>query len=98
MFGGVPNYFQPFGVWHSAWTERSEKATKFAIKIMAYMARHGHRTVAVDHRDTPLVTRIIPNYVKRCLPSIPHFYGTYELPSVDNLVSFRFRPRDLRFS
>ena len=27
MIGGVPNYFQPVGVWHSAWTQRSETAT-----------------------------------------------------------------------
>lgn len=25
--GGVPNYFQPVGVWHSAWTQRSETST-----------------------------------------------------------------------
>jgi cation diffusion facilitator CzcD-associated flavoprotein CzcO len=98
MFGAVPNYFQPFGVWHSAWTQRSEMATTFAIKIMTYMARHGYRAVSVDRRDVPLVARITPNYVKRSLAAIPHFYGTYELPTVDNLVSFRFRPRQLRFS
>jgi hypothetical protein len=33
--GGVPNYFHPVGVWHSAWTQRSETATQFAIRISA---------------------------------------------------------------
>jgi hypothetical protein len=37
MMGGVPNYFQPVGVWHSAWTQRSETSTRFAAKIIRHM-------------------------------------------------------------
>ena len=42
--------------------------------------------------------RIAPNYVKRSLATLPHFYGTYDLPSIDNLVSYRFDPRRFSFS
>jgi len=29
---------------------------------------------------------------------MPKFYGTYDLPSLDNLVSYRFNPRSFSFS
>ena len=98
MMGGVPNYFQPVGVWHSAWTQRSETATKFAVKIMRYMAKRGLHKVCIDRdasvRYTPTIT---PNYIMRRLPLMPRLYGTYELPSVDNLLSYRFEPRAFHF-
>jgi cation diffusion facilitator CzcD-associated flavoprotein CzcO len=98
MMGAVPNYFQPVGVWHSAWTQRSETATQLAIKIMEYMRTQGLRTVSVDRRDIQFSPRIMPNYVKRCLSIVPRFYGTYDLPAIDNLLSYRFRPREFQFS
>ena len=98
MMGGVPNYFQPVGVWHSAWTQRSETATKFAVKIMRYMAKRGLRKVCIERQDgvqyTPAIT---PNYIMRRLDRMPRLYGTYELPSVDNLLCYRFAPRSFRF-
>ncbi|HYL88091.1 MAG TPA: NAD(P)/FAD-dependent oxidoreductase [Burkholderiales bacterium] len=98
MMGGVPNYFQPVGVWHSAWTQRSESATKFAVKIMRYMAERGLHKVCIDRdasvRYTPAIT---PNYIMRRLALMPRLYGTYELPSVDNLLSYRFEPRAFHF-
>jgi len=29
---------------------------------------------------------------------MPSFYGTYDLPSIDNLVSYRFNRRSFNFS
>jgi monooxygenase len=98
MLGGVPNYFHPFGAWHTAWTQRSETVTRFAIKIMAYMKKHGFRTVAIDRKDVAFTPSITPGYVKRSLAMMPRFYGTYDLPSIDNIVSYRFNPRSFNFS
>jgi monooxygenase len=99
MMGGVPNYFQPVGVWHSAWTQRSETATRFAVKIMRHMAKRGLDNVCIERdeavRYTPAIT---PSYIMRRLPLMPRLYGTYELPSVDNLLCYRFQPRAFRFS
>ena len=98
MLGGVPNYFQPVGVWHSAWTQRSETATRFAVKIMRYMERRGLRKVCIEREAgihyTPAIT---PNYIMRRLDLMPRLYGTYELPSVDNLLCYRFEPRAFHF-
>jgi cation diffusion facilitator CzcD-associated flavoprotein CzcO len=98
VMGGVPNYFQPVGVWHSAWTQRSETVTKFAIKIMQYMRAHGFRTVSIDRRNVEYSPRITPNYVKRGLATLPRLYGTWDLPAIDNLVSYRFDPREFNFA
>jgi cation diffusion facilitator CzcD-associated flavoprotein CzcO len=97
MMGGVPNYFQPVGVWHSAWTQRSETATRFAVKIMRYMAKHGLRSVCVDRKGVQYTPTITPNYIMRRLALMPRLYGTYELPSVDNLLCYRFEPRAFNF-
>lgn len=98
MIGGVPNYFHPAGVWHSAWTQRSETATRFAIKIMAYMDEHRLGTVSIDRREVVCSPGITPNYIKRCLPNLPRLYGTYNLPSIDKIVSYRFDPDCFTFS
>jgi monooxygenase len=97
MMGGVPNYFQPVGVWHSAWTQRSETATKFAVKIMRYMAKHGLKKVSIDREGVQYTPAITPNYIMRQLAAMPRLYGTYELPSVDNLLCYRFEPRAFNF-
>lgn len=97
MMGAVPNYFQPVGVWHSAWTQRSETATRYAIRIMAYMKKHGFGTVSVDRENVRYTPAITPNYIMRRLDRMPRLCGTYELPSVDNLFRYRFNPRAFRF-
>jgi monooxygenase len=97
MMGGVPNYFQPVGVWHSAWTQRSETATKFAVKVMRYMAKHGLRQVSIDREGVQYAPAITPNYIMRQLAALPRLYGTYELPSVDNLLCYHFEPRAFNF-
>jgi len=98
MMGGVPNYFQPVGVWHSAWTQRSETATRFAVKIMRHMKENGYRSVRVDREGVRYTPAITPNYIVRCLARMPRLYGTYELPSLDNLLCYRFNPRRFKFS
>src|SRR5256712_744310 len=98
MLGGVPNYFHPFGAWHTAWTQRSETVTRFAIRIMAYMQAKGFRAVSIDRRDIGFTPPLTSNYIKRCLAMMPSFYGTYDLPSIDNIVSYRFNPRGFNFS
>ena len=98
MLGGVPNYFHPFGAWHTAWTQRSETVTRFAIRIMAYMQAKGFRAVSIDRRDIGFTPPLTSNYIKRCLAMMPRFYGTYDLPAIDNLVSYRFNPRSFKFS
>jgi len=98
MMGGVPNYFQPVGVWHSAWTQRSESATRFAVKIMAHMRKNGYRSVHIDREGVRYTPAITPNYIMRSFERMPRLYGTYELPSVDNLLCYRFSPRSFKFS
>ena len=98
MMGGVPNYFHPFGAWHTAWTQRSETVTRFAIKIMAYMNKNGFRTVSIDRRDVDFMPSLTPTYIKRCLSMMPKFYSTYALPTIDNILSYRFKPGNFNFS
>ncbi len=98
MMGSVPNYFQPVGVWHSAWTQRSETVTRFAIKIMAYMTKNGFRAVSIDRKEVEYSPGITPNYIMRCVSEIPRLYGTYELPSIDNIFSYRFNAADFNLS
>lgn len=98
MMGGVPNYFQPVGVWHSAWTQRSEAATRFAVKIMVHMRKNGYRSVHIDREGVRYTPAITPNYIMRSFERMPRLYGTYELPSVDNLLCYRFSPRSFKFS
>jgi cation diffusion facilitator CzcD-associated flavoprotein CzcO len=98
MLGGVPNYFHPFGAWHTAWTQRSETATRFAIRIMEYMRANGFRRVSIDRRDVGFTPPLTSGYITRSLAAMPRFYGTYDLPAIDNLVSYRFDPRAFRFA
>jgi len=41
--------------------------------------------------------RITPNYVMRKLDDLPAFHGSLELPSIDNLLFYRFNPGDYQF-
>jgi len=97
MMGGIPNYFHPAGVWHSAWTERSERTAQFAIRIIEHMRSRGLRSVSIERRHVEAFTAIQPGYVTR-YPNMPRLYGTFELPSVDNVLSFHFSPGHFQFS
>ena len=98
MVGGIPNYFHPMGSWHSAWTQRSEPLTRFAIRIMAYMKKHGYGTVGIERQEVDSAPGITPNYVRRCLSTMPRLHGTTNLPSIDNILSNRFDPGSFNFS
>jgi len=98
MVGGIPNYFHPMGSWHSAWTQRLEPVTRLAIRIMAYMKKHGFGTVSIERREVACTPGITPGYVMRCLASMPRLQGTCNLPSIDNIFATRFNPRRFKFS
>ena len=97
MLGGVPNYFQPFGTVHSAWTQSLEPGVALAIKIMRYMNKHGYRKVSIDPVDVDWKPGITPNYIMRAIGRLPHAYGTFELPSLDRLFSYHFKPSAFTF-
>src|SRR6266850_2546787 len=98
MVGGIPNYFHPMGSWHSAWTQRLEPVTQFAIRIIAHMKKHGLGTVSVERREVDAAPGITPNYVMRCVSTLPRLQGTSNLPSIDNIFATRFDPRSFNFS
>lgn len=98
MVGGVPNYFHPMGSWHSAWTQRLEPVTRLAVEIMRHMERHGHGSVMVERKELEAAPGITPNYVMRCLSTLPRLQATSNLPSIDNVFASRFRAADFRFS
>jgi cation diffusion facilitator CzcD-associated flavoprotein CzcO len=98
MLGGVPNYFHPFGAWHTAWTQNSETVTRFAITIMRHMRAHGYDTVRVARRSVHFVPPLSSGYITRSLSRMPRFHGTYGLPTLDNVLSYRFTPRDFIFA
>jgi monooxygenase len=98
MVGGIPNYFHPMGSWHSAWTQRLEPLTRFAIRIIAHMKKHGYGAVSIERREVDSAPGITPNYVMRCLSTMPRLQGTSNLPSIDNIFANRFDPGSFNFS
>lgn len=99
MWGGVPNYFQPVGVWHSAWTQRSETVTRYAVKIIKHMETHQLDTVSIAREEVSYWPHITPNYLVRDLPRLPRLYASYEMPTIDNLLGrYRFAPKKLNFT
>ena len=98
LLGGVPNYFHPMGSWHSAWTQRLEPVVRFAIRIIAHMQRRGYGAVSVERRELPAAPGITPNYILRCLSTMPRLHGTSDLPSIDNIFATRFDPTSFRFA
>ena len=98
MMGGIPNYFQPFGPPHTSFTRRVETISKHIVKIILHMRKQNLDTVSIVRKQVEKIPRITPNYIMRDLPALPAFYGTMELPSIDNLFFYRFRARDYIFS
>jgi len=98
MAGGIPNYFQPIGTWHTAWTERLEPLLRSSIRVMVHMKQHGFGSVSVERRDVPCKPGITPNYVLRSLATLPRPHGLTNIPSIDNLFARRFVPGEFRFS
>jgi monooxygenase len=97
MMGGIPNYFQPFGPPHTSFTRRIETISGLIVKIIRHMRKHELQQVSIARKTVPMRPRITPNYVLRNLTNLPAFYGSLELPSIDNLLFFRFRPKSYQF-
>ena len=89
MVGGIPNYFHPMGSWHSAWTQRLEPLIRLAIRIILQVKKRGLGAVSVARRELEPAPGITPNYVMRCLATLPRLQGTTDLPSIDNLFAGR---------
>jgi fatty acid desaturase len=98
MMGGIPNYFQPFVAPHSSFTRRVEVVSRLIVKIIRYMRKHQLDRVSIERKKVEKVPRITPNYVMRNLDRLPAIYGTFELPSIDSLLFFRFRKSNYTFS
>jgi cation diffusion facilitator CzcD-associated flavoprotein CzcO len=98
MMGGIPNYFQPFGPPHTSFTRRVETISKHIVKIIQHMREHGIDMVRIERKTVEQKPRITPNYIMRDLPDLPAIYGTMEIPTIDNLLFFRFRESDYVFS
>ena len=82
----------------SAWTQRLEPVTRFAIRIIAHMKKRGLGSVSVERREVDAAPGITPNYVMRCASTLPRLHGTSNLPSIDNLFANRFNPGSFNFS
>ena len=98
MMGGIPNYFQPFGPPHTSFTRRIETISKHIVKIIKHMQAHDLDTVRIERKPIKQVPRITPNYIMRDISKLPAFYGTMELPSIDNFLFYHFRESDYIFS
>ena len=98
MMGGIPNYFQPFGPPHTSFTRRIEVVSKHIVKVIQHMQEHGLDMVKIKRKQVRQVPRITPNYIMRDLSKLPAFYGTMEIPTIDNLLFFRFKKSDYIFT
>ena len=97
MMGGIPNYFQPFGPPHTSFTRRIERVCALIASIVSHMEARGLGSVQIPRRRLWRVPRITPGYVMRSLAELPVIYGTFQLPSIDNWLHFRFRAADYEF-
>jgi len=97
MMGGLPNYFQPFGPPHTSFTRRVETISRLIVKIILHMQQRGLESVSIPRQAVAKRPRITPNYVMRKLDDLPAFHGALELPSIDNLLFYRFNPGDYQF-
>jgi len=98
MMGGIPNYFQPFGPPHTSFTRRIETISRLIVKIIQYMDKNHLDTVQIERKPVEQAPRITPNYIMRDISKLPAFYGSKELPSIDNLFFYHFRVGNYVFS
>jgi len=97
MMGGIPNYFHPFGPPHTSFTRRVERVCALIACIVSHMEVRNLATVQIPRRRVRRVPRIKPGYVLRSLAELPVVYGTFQLPSIDNWLHFRFRAGNYNF-
>ena len=68
------------------------------VKIIQYMEKRGFESISIARRSVVTRPSITPAYVMRKLDELSVFHGILELPSINNLLFYRFRPGDYRFS
>ena len=98
MMGGIPNYFQPFGPPHTSFTRRVETISKHIVKIIQHMQENGYGRIEIKRKRVKQKPRITPGYIMRDLPKLPAIYGTMELPTIDNILFYRFKEDDYIFT
>jgi hypothetical protein len=67
------------------------------VKIIRHMQDRQLTRVSIPRRMVPPRPRITPNYVMRKIDSLPAFHGNLELPTIDNLLFYRFNPGEYHF-
>jgi cation diffusion facilitator CzcD-associated flavoprotein CzcO len=98
MMGAVPNYFHPFGCFHCSWTQRVEQLARLIADVIVHVRTKKYSRVWVDRKAVPFDPVFRPNFLMR-EEHLPRPYGLFELPTLDQLVSFRLRTsHELRFA
>lgn len=98
MMGSVPNYFHPFGCFHCSWTQRVEQLARLIADVIVHVRTRRYSRVWVERKSIPFDPVFRPNFLMR-EANLPRPYGLFELPSLDQLVSFRLRTsHELRFA
>lgn len=98
MMGAVPNYFHPFGCFHCSWTQRVEVLARLIADVIVHVRMKRYSRVWVDRKAVPFDPVFRPNFLMR-EKHLPRPYGLFELPTLDQLVSFRLRTsNELRFA
>jgi hypothetical protein len=62
------------------------------------MQESGYDKVEIKRKQVKQKPRITPGYIMRDLPKLPAIYGTMELPTIDNIMFYRFKEGDYIFS
>lgn len=98
MMGNVPNYFHPFGCFHCSWTQRVEQLARMIADVIVHVRTRQYNRVWVDRKTVPFDPVFRPDFLMR-ETHLPRPYGLFELPTLDQLVSFRLRTsHELRFA
>lgn len=98
MMGSVPNYFHPFGCFHCSWTQRIEQLARLIADVIVHVRTGRFSRVWVERKAVPFDPVFRPNFLMR-EEHLPRPYGLFELPTLDQLVSFRLRTsHELRFA
>jgi hypothetical protein len=62
------------------------------------MQQNRYDRIEIKHKQVKQKPRITPGYIMRDLPKLPAIYGTMELPTIDNILYYRFKEGDYIFS
>ena len=62
------------------------------------MQENSYDRIEIKRKQVKQTPRITPGYIMRDLPKLPAIYGTMELPTIDNILFYRFKASDYIFS